>query len=67
MAKERSVIKTGKKGTQYQWLFELDEERGHLRLVDVKVHGESIIEVVDLDLQQKAYNEQFDKWINIEA
>jgi hypothetical protein len=64
---KRTVTKKGCKGTIYDWHFSVDEENGELRLDDVKVHGESILEVMDEDLIQSAYHEQYHKWINQEA
>lgn len=61
---EREITKTGCTGTIYTYCFEVDEDRGKLNLLCVKVWGNEITEVMDAEILQGVYDECYQKWIN---
>ena len=60
---KRSVIKTGAKGTEYTYHFTVDVANDQLYLNAVTVKGQDITEVIDNEILQGVYNEQYQQWI----
>ena len=60
----RSVSRVGKEGTRYKYLFEVNEDAGYLALTAVFVENDDITEVVNPEILQGVYDEQYQKWVN---
>jgi hypothetical protein len=63
----RKVTKTGGTGIEYTYVFDHQEEIDQLELKEVLVKGQNIIEIVDREILQDAYNKQYHEWIMTEA
>lgn len=58
------IRKTDKNDTVYTFHYEVDTETAHLKITDVTVMGQSILDVYDLTKLQEAYVDLYDRHIN---